>query len=85
MDDLMRELKAGIIKHLSLEGVTIDDIDSAAALFDEGLGLDSIDALELVVLLEHDYGLKIENVEEAKKAFASVAAMARYVTDHRST
>ena len=84
MDELIRDLKIGIVNHLSLDGVAPEDIDTNAPLFEEGLGLDSIDALELVVLLEHDYGLKIENVEEAKKAFASVAAMAQYVTDQRS-
>lgn len=83
MEDLMRDLKVGIVQHLSLEGVEPGDIDSNAALFEEGLGLDSIDALELVVMLEHNYGLKIESADEAKKAFASVAAMANYITENR--
>jgi len=83
MDELIRELKLGIIKHLSLEEMSPDDINSDSPLFDDGLGLDSIDALELVVLLEHDYNLKLDNLEEAKKVFASVTAMAQYISEQR--
>ena len=81
--ELIQELKEGIVEHLCLEDMTADDIDATAPLFGEGLDLDSIDALELVVLLEHRYGIKIEDAEEGKKVFASVTAMAEYVQEHR--
>jgi acyl carrier protein len=85
MDELVNALKQGIIKHLSLDDIGPDDIDANAPLFEEGLGLDSIDALELVVLLEHDYKIKLDNLEEARKVFASINAMARYITEQRRT
>jgi acyl carrier protein len=53
-------------------------------LFGEGLGLDSIDSLELMVLLERNYGIKIEDAREGRKAMESVAAMAQYIVDHRT-
>ena len=84
MGDLIEELKEGIIRHLSLDDITAADIDSDAPLFEEGLELDSIDALELVVLLEHEFGVKIEDLEEGKVAFASVTALAQYVQTHRT-
>lgn len=85
MGELIQELKEGIVEHLCLEDVTADDIDATAPLFGEGLELDSIDALELVVLLEHRYGIKIEDADEGKKVFASVTTMAEYVREHRQT
>ena len=63
--------------------MTADDIDAQAPLFGEGLGLDSIDALELIVLLEREYGIKLSNPAEGKAIFKSVASIAEYVSQNR--
>ena len=83
MEELILELKQEIIKALNLEDMTPDDIDENAALFGDGLGLDSIDALELIVLLEKKYGIKLASPPEGKTIFKSVATMADYVAMHR--
>ena len=82
-ETLVGELKALIIKNLKLEDITPDDIDPAAPLFGSGLGLDSIDALELVVGLEKTYGIRIPDEDVGKEAFASVSALADYVLRNR--
>ena len=66
-----------------MEEISADDIDADAPLFGEGLGLDSIDALELIVLLEKKYGIKIEDPKDGKKIFYSIRTMAQYITDHK--
>lgn len=83
MDELIRELKDEIIEALNLEEMTADDIDENEPLFGEGLGLDSIDALELIVLLEKKYGIKLADPAEGKKIFTNVAAIADYVNKNR--
>ncbi|AEA22253.1 putative acyl carrier protein [Prevotella denticola CRIS 18C-A] len=83
MDELIRELKDEIIEALNLEEMTADDIDENEPLFGEGLGLDSIDALELIVLLEKKYGIKLADPAEGKKIFTNVAAIADYVSKNR--
>lgn len=83
MDELIRELKDEIIESLNLEEMTADDIDENEPLFGEGLGLDSIDALELIVLLEKKYGIKLADPAEGKKIFTNVAAIADYVSKNR--
>lgn len=90
MEQLILELKQEIIKALNLEGMTPDEIDADAPLFGsgdaasgEGLGLDSIDALELIVLLEKKYGIKLANAAEGKTIFKSVATIAAYVRENR--
>ena len=85
MDTLINELKLKVIDALNLEGMTPEDIDDNAPLFgDEGLGLDSIDVLELIVLLEKNYGIRLASPAEGKAVFASIATMASYVAEHRS-
>jgi len=85
MEELINKLKQDIIEVLNLEDVTGNDIDAESPLFgDMGLGLDSIDALELIVLLEKNYGLKIENPQDGKKIFFSVKSMAEYITENKS-
>lgn len=84
MENLILELKMKIIDVLNLEEMTPDDIDADAALFGEGLGLDSIDALELIVLLEKDYGIKLANPAEGKAIFKNIRTMAEYVGAHRT-
>ena len=83
MEELIKELKEEIIKALNLEEMTPEDIDEHEALFGDGLGLDSIDALELIVLLEKKYGIKLDNPTEGKKIFTNVVAIADYVSKNR--
>lgn len=83
MDALIAELKTKIIHALSLERVQPSDIKDDQPLFAAGLGLDSIDALELVALLEQDYGILIQERAVADRAFASVRALAEFVSTHR--
>jgi acyl carrier protein len=83
MDSLIEQLKKRIIEILNLEDIFPDDIDSSAPLFGEGLGLDSLDALELVVMLEKDYSIKITDIEVGRKAFASITSMAEFIREHR--
>ena len=84
MENLILELKNEIIEVLNLEEVTANDIDSDAPLFGEGLGLDSIDALELMMLMQKNYGIKIENPEKGKEIFKSIRGMAEYIQKNRT-
>lgn len=83
MEELELELKQEIIKVLNLEDMTPDDIETDAPLFGEGLGLDSIDVLEIIVLLEKKYGIKLANPAEGKGIFKSIATIADYVSRNR--
>jgi acyl carrier protein len=83
MEELIEKLKIEVIAQLNLEDMTAEDIDPDAPLFGEGLGLDSIDALELIVLLEKNYGLKIEDPKDGKKIFFSIRSMAEYITANK--
>jgi len=80
MTSLKEDLKKQIIEQLNLEDVQVSDIQDDAPLFGGGLGLDSIDALELIVLLEKHYGIKITNPEKGKDVFYSINSMAEYIT-----
>ncbi|BAR48718.1 putative acyl carrier protein [Tannerella forsythia KS16] len=84
MDELILELKNELIKVLNLEGVKPEDIGDDSELFGGGLGLDSIDALELIVLLEKNYGIKLKDPAQGKEIFKSVRTMAEYVRAHRT-
>ena len=77
-------LKQQIIEALNLEDITPADIQDDAPLFGEGLGLDSIDALELFMLLDKQYGIKLQNKEEGKQVFRSINTMAEYIEQHRT-
>lgn len=83
MEELIKELKEEIIEALNLEETTPEDIDENDALFGDGLGLDSIDALELIVLLDKKYGIKLANPAEGKAIFKSIATIADYVSKNR--
>ncbi len=82
MDELVRELKVKIVETLNLIDVLPKDIDEDAQLIGGDIGLDSIDVLELVMMLDKDYGVKIDSKEIGVKVFASVRALAEYV--HRN-
>ncbi|MBI4648619.1 MAG: acyl carrier protein [Bacteroidia bacterium] len=79
MEAIVTELKKEIIEELNLEGMQPDDINNDAPLFGEGLGLDSIDALSLIVILEKKYGLKIETAEDGKKILYSIKTIADFI------
>jgi len=84
LDMLEREIKELIVATMSLEDVTPDDIDTDAPLFNEGLGLDSIDALELGLALQKRYGVTLAaDSEETRRHFASVRTLGAFVADHR--
>jgi acyl carrier protein len=83
MEELIEKLKKEVIEQLNLEDITPEDINPDLPLFGEGLGLDSIDALELIVLLEKKYGLKIEDPKDGKKIFFSIRSMAEYISEHK--
>lgn len=83
--ELKEELKEKVIKALNLEEMKPDDIADEAPLFGEGgLGLDSIDVLELIVLLEKDYGIKVKSPKDGKEVFKNIRVMADYVAAHRT-
>ena len=84
MQDLKYELKKQIIEELKLEGIKPEDIQDDAPLIGDGLGLDSIDALELVVLLEKYHGVKIMDEEVGKKVLASVNSMAEFIIEEKT-
>ena len=79
MNESQQRLAQHIISGLNLEDLTPADIDPQAPLFGEGLGLDSIDALELAVIVERQYGVRIPNMDVGKQAFASVEALDRFI------
>lgn len=83
MDELIAALKEQIVETLGLEDIDPKSIDTDAPLFVAGLGLDSIDALELVVLVEKRYGIRLEDMETSKAAFQTVRTLAEFVTNNR--
>jgi len=83
MEELKEQLKAQLIEQLNLEDLTPEEIDSSEPLFGDGLGLDSIDALEIIVLLEKEYGIKLEDPKKGKDVFQSIDSLAAYITKHR--
>lgn len=79
MDDLRRKLKELLIERLKFEDMTPDDINDEDPLFAGGLGLDSIDALEIVVMLETEFGIKVKNESSARDNFHSISSLADFV------
>ena len=84
MEELIEKLKLQIIDALNLEGMTPDDIDNDAPLFGEGMGLDSIDALELIVVLDKNYGIKLKSPAEGQTVFKSINCIADYIQKNRT-
>lgn len=82
-EKLILEIKEKLIESLKLTDMTPEDIDTDAPLFGEGLGLDSIDALELMLLLEKNYGIRLKSPAEGKEIFKSVKTIADYVAVNR--
>lgn len=84
MEELIEKLKRELIEELNLEEVSPEDINPDEPLFgDEGLGLDSIDALEIILILERNYGLKIKNPAEGKQIFYSINTLANYISENQ--
>jgi len=83
MDTLMLDLKTQIIDQLNLQDLTPGDIGDDQPLFGDGLGLDSIDALELIAILQEKYKIKLSNAEDGPKVFRSIRTMADYITAHK--
>ena len=84
MDALKQEIKELIISSLNLEEVTVDSIVDDAPLFQDGLGLDSIDALELAVAIERRFHVTIPDEAVGKRAFSSVTSLTAYIAEHKS-
>jgi acyl carrier protein len=82
MDKLMQKLKWQIIERLNLKDLKPENIGDDQPLFVEGIGLDSIDALELIVLLQQEYNIKLSNAEDGPRVFHSVRTIADYINAH---
>jgi acyl carrier protein len=76
-------IKEQLIEALQLEDMSADEIDDDAALFGEGLGLDSVDAIELVIFLDNQYGIKIDNVGQSKEIFVSIKTLTDYINQNK--
>ena len=84
MDNLMLKLKEQVIERLNLKDLKPENIGNDDPLFVEGIGLDSIDALELIVLLQEEYNIKLSNAEDGPRVFHSIRTMAEYITANSS-
>ena len=85
MDALIAELKQKVVEALNLEELSAEEINENTPLFGaDGLGLDSIDALELIVLLDKEYGIRLFDPKQGKEIFYSIATMAEYIQKHRT-
>lgn len=83
MEQTKQKIKEILVEDLKLQGEKPEDIVDGDALFGEGLGLDSLDAVELVVLIQKYFGVQIADMEEGRKAFESVEALARYILENK--
>lgn len=82
--ELRAALKQALVRELNLQDVSAEDIGDDTPLFgDEGLGLDSLDAVELVVMLEKHFNVHIDNMEDGRAAFVSITALSRYIVEKR--
>jgi acyl carrier protein len=80
---LNEQLKRVIIEGLDLEDVGPEEIQDDEALFGEGLGLDSLDAVELVVIVKREFGVEIKDMNEGREAFRSLSTLVAYIEEHR--
>jgi len=83
IEEITKELRQELIKQLNLEDILPESFDENTPLFGEGLGLDSIDSLELVVLLDRNYGIKLKDPKEGRHIFYSIRTMAEYIHNNR--
>ncbi|WP_342664838.1 phosphopantetheine-binding protein [Terrimonas ferruginea] len=83
-EQLKQQLKEQIIKFLNLTNVKPEDIKDDEPLFGEGLGLDSIDSIELIVLLSREYGINIQDPKEGRKILVNIDTMVDYIEQHRT-
>jgi len=82
----IEDVKQKIIEGLNLEDIELEEIEDDMALFgDDGLGLDSVDAIELTLILEKEFGVKITNMAEAESIFASAASLTQYINDQKNS
>ena len=77
-----QQMKESLIALFQLEDTALGDLDADAPLFNEGLGLDSVDAIELTIFLDNEYGIRFTNMAASEAAFASIEALTRYVNEH---
>lgn len=83
MEELKLKFKQQLIEALNLEDITPEDIESSAPLFGDGLGLDSLDALEIIIILEKEYNIRLENTTDAKAIFYSVDTLVEYISQNQ--
>jgi acyl carrier protein len=82
----IEDLKDKLIQGLNLEDISADEIEDKMALFgDDGLGLDSVDAIELTLILEKEFGVKITNMAEAESIFSSCTSLTSYINEHQKS
>jgi len=83
-DNLVEQLKCRLIESLNLEGMVPEQIDAAAPLFGQGLGLDSLDAIEVAVLVERDYGVSVRSLNLGREVFGSVNSLAAFIRNNQA-
>ena len=82
LPEIRKKLKKLLVENLSLEGIKPEEIKDDEILFGEGLGLDSLDAVEIVVLLQRNFGIEVKDMKEGQKIFYSIDTLANYVYEN---